>query len=220
MKIAITIIAGFVLFAIALVAPQWIPGAEARPWLPQALTKLIMLVEALVLMYASRRPLAEHGFRRGEGRARGLIAAGFFLGAATSAVVLLAGLTGVGAVMKGQTFLNVLLGVWLWSSITEEFFVRGWLQTAIARQGASPRAEVWLSGAFFGAMHLSLLSAGVEPGSVAIIVTATFLLGLVCAALRQRTSSLAAPIVAHIAFNVGGMFGAIIATIAKKILAG
>ncbi|HYO78944.1 MAG TPA: CPBP family intramembrane glutamic endopeptidase [Thermoanaerobaculia bacterium] len=211
-----TLLIAVVLFVVATVVSSLLP-AGSPVWLPQVTTKLVMLLEAFALMLLSRRPLADFGFRRGEGRSKGAIAAAFALGAATTIFVLASGLEGLRAVMKDYTFLQVVLGVWIVSSVVEEIFVRGWLQTTIARQGASPRAEVLISGAMFGALHLSLLRAGVDIASVATVVTATFLLGLICAVLRQRTRSLAAPTFAHIAFNIGGMFGGIIWVIVTKM---
>jgi membrane protease YdiL (CAAX protease family) len=219
MMIFVTILVGLLLFVLAAAVPQFLgfDGAQ-RPWLPQVLTKVLMLVEALVLMVVSRRPLSEYGFRRGTGRSGRFIALAFGLGAVTTAIVLLSGLEGLRGMMKRYTFPQIVLSIWIWSSVVEEIFVRGWLQSTIARQGASPRAQVLLSGAFFGALHLSLLRVGVDYASVAILVTATFLLGLICATLRQRTESLIAPTLAHIAFNVGGIAGGIIVTIGGKLM--
>ncbi|HEX8252381.1 MAG TPA: CPBP family intramembrane glutamic endopeptidase [Thermoanaerobaculia bacterium] len=214
--IILTLLAALVLFVIAAAVPSLLPSGSPV-WLPQVITKLVMLLEAFALMLASRRPLAEFGFRRGEGRSKRAIAAAFALGAATTIFVLASGLEGLRGVMKGYTFLQVVLGVWIVSSVVEEIFVRGWLQTTIARQGASPRAEVLISGAVFGSLHLSLLRAGIDIASVATIVTATFLLGLICAALRQRTKSLIAPTLAHIGFNIGGMFGGVVFVIVSKL---
>jgi membrane protease YdiL (CAAX protease family) len=215
-----TLLLGLLLFAFAAAVPELLgfDGAR-RPWMPQVLTKVVMLIEAIVLMVVSRRPLSEFGFRRGkEGRTRQFIVMAFVLGALTSALILIAGLQGLRGVMGRFTFLQVVLSIWIWSSIVEEVFVRGWLQSTIARQGASPHVQVLLSGAFFGAIHLSLLRLGVDMGSVAVIVTATFLLGLICATLRQRTESLGSATLAHIAFNVGGVAGGIVGTIVTKLM--
>jgi membrane protease YdiL (CAAX protease family) len=219
MMILLTLLLGFALFVLASALPK-LAGFDGQlhPWLPQVLTKLIMLIEAFALMFISRRKLSEYGFRRGTGRSGRLILAGLGLGATATAFILIAGLPGLRPMMQRFTFLQIVITIWIWSSVVEEIFVRGWLQTAIARQGASPRAQVLLSGAFFGALHLSLLRIGIDPASVATIVIATFLLGLVCATLRQRTGSLIAPILAHVAFNAGGVIGGIIGTIVTKLM--
>jgi uncharacterized protein len=220
MTLAATLLLAFVLFAIAAALPGLLGfDGAVRPWMPQLLTKVVMLIEAFVMMLIARRPLSEFGFRRGRGGKSGrLIALAVALGAVTSATILIAGLQGLRGIMGRFTFLQVVLTIWIASSVVEEIFVRGWLQSTLARQGASPRAQVLLSGAFFGLIHLSLFLANVEPQSVALIVLATFLLGLICAALRQRTESLLAPIVAHIAFNLGSAVGGIIGTIVTKLM--
>jgi membrane protease YdiL (CAAX protease family) len=217
MTILLTLVLAVVLFIIAAAAPH-VLQLKSPLWLPQVLTKLIMLVEALVLMLASRRPWPEFGFRRAEGRSGRAILGAFALGAAATVCILALGLEGLQKVMKGYTFPQIVLCVWIWSSLVEEIFVRGWVQSTIARQGASPRLQVLLSAALFGSMHLGLLRVGVEAASVAAIVTSTFLLGLICATLRQRTNSLFPAIYAHIAFNVGGLFGGIVTVIARKLL--
>jgi membrane protease YdiL (CAAX protease family) len=220
MKLLATLLLGLVLFAAAAAVPPLLGfDGLTYPWMPQVLTKILMLIEAAVLIAVSRRPAAEFGFRRGHGPSAGLITMAVVLGALMSVLVLIAGLEGLQRLMKGHTFLQIVLAIWIWSSVVEEIFVRGWLQTTLESRGASPRAQILLSGAFFGAIHLSLLVLGVHAATVAVIVIATFLLGLICATLRQRTGSLVAPIVAHIGFNVGGAIGGIIGTIVRKVTA-
>ncbi|HVG23361.1 MAG TPA: type II CAAX endopeptidase family protein [Thermoanaerobaculia bacterium] len=215
MKTLLTILLAIGLFVVAAALPHLV-DTHAYPWLPQVLTKLIMLVEAFIAMFLARRPLSDFGFRRSDGRSRALIFGAFVLGAAATLLILSLGLKGLSSVMKGHTFVQIVLFVWLWSSIVEEIFVRGWLQSTIARQGLSERATIAISALFFGSLHLSLLRTSVEPASVACIVTFTTILGFICATLRQRTRSLLPSILAHIGFNVGGMFGGIAWMIATK----
>ena len=111
----------------------------------------------------------------------------------------------------------IMFWVWIVSSVSEEIFVRGWFQSTLAQRGVGQRAAVLLSGALFGAMHLSLLRADVEPASVAVIVTFTFLLGLVCAYVRATRDSLVPAILAHVGFNVGGLVGGAMVMIARKV---
>lgn len=80
--------------------------------------------------------------------------------------------------------------------------------------------ELLPSAILFGGLHGSLIFAGVDPAAVAILVMATTLLGLLTAWARARTSSLYPAIAAHIAFNVGGMFGGIIYAIGYRIFTG
>lgn len=63
------------------------------------------------------------------------------------------------------------------------------------------------SALLFGALHLVMLSAGIERRAVAAIVASTALLGLLAAWARATTGSLWPAIAAHVAFNVGGVVG-------------
>ena len=220
MNVIVTVVVALVMFVIAALSGRAIPHAvrEAHPWLAQIVVKIVLTIESFALMYASKKPLATYGFRKSEGRNGKLIALAFGLGALATLVVLGAGLKGLAPILKGYTFLDIVIGAWIISSVAEEIFVRGWFQSTIAGQ-VSRRAEILLSGALFGSMHASLFFAGVEPASAVVIMVSTFCLGLVTATLRARSGSLMPAIYAHVAFNVGGMFGGVIGVIAKKVAA-
>lgn len=219
MNVLTALVTAIVVFVVAASAAHLLPQGlrDAQPWLPQALLKTLLVVASLGLMRTMRRPFAAFGFRRASRSSKRWIAAGVGLGALTTVVVLGLGLQGMQGVLEGYTFPMIVFWIWLVSSVSEEIFVRGWFQSAIAMGGVAQRTAVILSGAVFGAMHLSLLVYGVEPASVGVIVTATFLLGILCAWLRATRDSLVPAILAHIAFNVGGMIGGIVVVVARKM---
>jgi membrane protease YdiL (CAAX protease family) len=219
MSVVVNIVIAVVVFLIAAFSSRLLPAdlRAAHPWIPQIFLKTVLAAESIALMLASKRGLAAFGFRRAEGKwARWILAAGA-LGATASLLMVSLGFTGMQKVMKGFTFPQIILAVWIYSSVTEEIFVRGWFQTTIADK-VSRRAQILLSGALFGSMHASLFVAGVDTPTAIGIMTFTFLLGLITARIRLDAKSLIPATWAHIAFNVGGAIGGIVATIAKHFL--
>ncbi len=108
--------------------------------------------------------------------------------------------------LKDYRFYQIVLVIWFWSSVTEEVFTRGWLQSSL------PAWRWIVSGLFFGSMHLTVWWAGADLATSAILVAATTLLGLLCGRLRDRHESLTPAIAAHMSFNVGGLLGGILYT--------
>lgn len=56
---------------------------------------------------------------------------------------------------------------------------------------------------FFGAMHLMLLTLGVDIFTVLNIVVFAIILGLIAGYQTERTNSLIPAIIVHFCFNVG-----------------
>jgi membrane protease YdiL (CAAX protease family) len=220
MNVLITVLTAAVVYVVAALLTRLVPQPlrDAHPWLSQATLKPLLIVFSLGLMYAMRRPFADFGFRRATGKSKRWIAAGVALGAVSTMLVLALGLEGMQKIMKGYTLPMIVLWVWIGSSVAEEIFVRGWFQSALTMRGVGQRPSVILSGLLFGSMHLSLLVAGVEPATVAVIVTATTLLGLVCAHVRATRDSLLPAILAHVGFNVGGMLGGIVVVVVRRLM--
>ncbi len=203
---------GWVVFALA-VAASAIPPLDAHPILSQVTLKtlLVLFVLAAVLL-DRRRTWADYGFR---GAARpvpwwAVIGVGLLLGGAATTMVLLTPAKGM-TFLRQFGFVGMVLVIWLYSSLTEEIFVRGWFQT-VADAGQKVKLLSWtLSGAvlasalFFGSMHLTLLLKGGDVLTAVIIVSATTLLGLAAAIFRERYQGLLPAFVTHVAFNVGGM---------------
>ncbi len=232
----------FVLFALALVvfaalaALPWLigtvtgdPGIATRAWETQFVPKTGMIIFAIAAIAVSGSGFRAAGFQRPVGK--GWVWRSILIGA------LIGGITTVlirATPARGMTFLRqlgfggIVLWVWFYSSIAEEIFVRGWFQSALAFS-AERRVTVFrkafsvpvlASGILFGMLHLSLLVRGVDGWTVAITVLATTLLGLLAADLRERFDSLLPPVVAHVAFNVGGMVAAILTVILTMVITG
>jgi membrane protease YdiL (CAAX protease family) len=110
------------------------------------------------------------------------------------------------------SFLSRGAYLWIWTSISEEVFTRGLIQGSLApfQQLGIRISSTFISmpvivGAlFFGAMHLILLTTGMDWFRVVFLVGATTLLGLFAGYHKERTGSLVAPVVIHLFFNMGG----------------
>lgn len=113
----------------------------------------------------------------------------------------------------GLSLPQLVLSVWLLSSVAEELFVRGLLQGWMggrdgARLGARP--VVAASAAIFAAMHVPLIWSGSGWVGGGAVVCATFLVGWAAAELRGRSGSLLHPLLVHVFGNVSGVpFGAL-----------
>lgn len=213
---------GWGLFLVTVLAGRL---AEAAGWAADAVSQQVVIKSAMAALAVAAmawdgRGFADFGFRRPAsgwwGRALG---GGLALGAGTTLAVLVSPAQGM-TFLRSFGFLQLVAVVWLGSSLAEEIFTRGLIQgwtrdTGDGRPLAS--APVLTSGLLFGSMHLSLLTKQVDPWTIAIVVVGTTLLGLVAAVLRRRFDSLIPAIVAHVAFNVGGMAAGIAWVVAARL---
>lgn len=192
---------------------------DAHRWLPHAVVKTVLAVLAIGLAIAGGAPRATLGLvRPADPRWRLVIGRGALLGALTTLLITVTPAQGLTFILRDFGFAGMVLWVWIYSSLTEELFVRGWFQPflevddapIVSRGRLSLSARVLASGVLFGSLHLPLLAKGVDAWTVIIVVIATTLLG-VCAALdRQRSGSLGPPLATHVAFNVGGVLAGIV----------
>lgn len=89
----------------------------------------------------------------------------------------------------------------------EEFFVRGWFQTATARALGKTRKKrvILLSAATFSLLHLGWIFRGAPLSTTLIIMLGTFLSGLFFARCRQQSGSIVPPILLHTIYNLTGV---------------
>jgi len=211
---------GYAVFVCAALVPRLLAGTalagffDAHPTAPHFLVKTVLLGFTLVAVRVSGHGWRHFGFQRATGvhwaRAVGL---GALLGGAATVCIIATPAQGMPQ-LKSFGLVGLIVSVWFYSSVTEELFVRGWLQSSLESAGhgnGERRAlPVLLSGLFFGSLHLSLVPAGADWMTVVILVAATTLLGFQTARLRQRHGSLLPAIAAHVAFNVGGLAAGIL----------
>lgn len=194
----------------------------------QVILKSIMLVVSLGLMWLIGRPPRVWGFgapRSWLTSTLGPIVVGGVLGAAASAVILGCGFPPMAGVRE-MGLLQIIPILWFGSTIAEEVFVRGliqgWMQPIEPGDGAPERrgstARIVASGLLFGSMHVSLFFVGNDARTVVTIVAATTLLGLTCAWSRERSGSLAGPLLSHFAFNACGIIGGIAVFVIRHLI--
>ena len=113
-----------------------------------------------------------------------------------------------------SSIMQMILTVWIWSSLCEEVLVRGLVQGFIQRFQSLKflrlSIPVLVSGFFFGAMHLSLLSKGMSEWFVAFIVFNASVIGFMAAYYREKTGSLIPSFWVHFIANIVGAIPLII----------
>ncbi len=193
-------------------------AAEGSPeWMSVFVNYAVMLAVSLILVLASSMgDPSRFGFTRpkvGGGYRAGIIW-GIILGVLASSVTLTARAGGVNP-LKGLSFIQIVLLVWILASVAEEILVRGYVQSylePLTDRGFSVlqlriSLPVIISAVFFAVMHIILLATGTSFLTTYIIVAFAFFLGLVAAYQRERTGSILPAIAAHVSFNIGGVIG-------------
>jgi len=187
-------------------------------------TLLVFAAFALISVWRKRVP-GSYGLRRASGvRWRRTVAAGLALGAATSLIILLLGGSGMQAALGSMKFWQIVLIVWIGSSISEEIFTRGWAQGALDRwRGVAyggHSVPVIVAALLFGSMHITLIGHGVDIITTVVVVISATLLGLIAGSLRERHGGLAPAILVHICFNIGGAMGGVIYVLGYRLTTG
>jgi membrane protease YdiL (CAAX protease family) len=193
----------------------------------QCALKVLLIVASLALWACTQRTWAEMGWqrpRRGEVRlVRWYALAAITMGAAS---IVLTWTRSRHPALAGMNFLEIVVAIWLLSSIAEEIFVRGLIQSWIAAPSSPEpvtnvqRIAVPVSAAFFAGMHVPLMWMGAGVFGGGIIVAATLLVGWAAAELRARTDSLAHAIGVHIFGNVAAVPFGILGVIAYRLTFG
>ena len=111
------------------------------------------------------------------------------------------------AVSDHMSTVAALFWTGLYVPFAEEWFLRGWFQTSLARalDASTSRLVVLFSATVFALLHLGWYLRGRSGAGTLVIVVATFFLGLMCSRTRQQTGSVFPAFVIHVVFNVSGI---------------
>jgi membrane protease YdiL (CAAX protease family) len=233
-RVATALTVAVVIFVVAVLLPKLIlSSAVPRLITTQALELLLSLAAIIVL---GKNKFADYGFStpgaRQQGNGTGTRWVGICLTApllgivATPLILVLGG--GGNPLVRSLSIPQMILFVWISSSIIEEVFTRGFLQGHVSVLGGSYvkllffRVElpVLISALFFASMHFVLLLTGVDAITMLVIFLFTFSLGLLAGYLRAKTGSLIPAIVAHVLANIGGMIGGIVYSLINFMITG
>lgn len=197
--------------------------ASGGPDLAQPALKLLLLLLSMVAARAMKLGWRDLGFRRPQ-TARWLkaVAGGLALGSVATLGMRLSGTAGLGRLLQGYSFLQLVAVIWILSSVSEEVLLRGWFQAATlgGDQARVSMEQLLPSAVLFGTLHVGLLFVGVDALTVALLLPPLLALGLLTAWLRARTGSLYPAIAAHVAFNVGGVLGGMVYVILYRATTG
>ncbi|MBN2621057.1 CPBP family intramembrane metalloprotease [candidate division WOR-3 bacterium] len=200
-----------------------IPGdATMMSWILR-LSRSIFTVALCIVMIliVNRGTLTGYGFTPGENVKYGkIILWGFIIGVVTMVVTGIAAtvLNSIFPIKGGEHFASkysiweTILYVWLLASISEEVLTRGLIQGFLAPLkkygfkviGKYISLPILTSTFFFSAIHLMLLTTGMNACMVGAVVISCFVLGIVAGYVRERSGSLIPAIIVHLVFNVGG----------------
>lgn len=191
-----------------------LPSAvRSQPWSEGFLSHTTMWTISLILiLIVSKGKLRSFGFCRGKNyKMARIIIPGTVVGVALVTVLHLFP-EGSGASQSEYSFVQTVIFVWLYASISEELLTRGLIQgflTPLAGHGFTVlkvriSLPVLTGALFFGLMHLALLTTGMGLFPVMSTVAFAAVLGLIAGYHREQTGSLIPAIIVHAFGNVGG----------------
>jgi membrane protease YdiL (CAAX protease family) len=202
-------------YSLKAVLPTTVTESPVRS---QLVLKGSMVLVALLGWTIQRRPFTEMGWRRPAWSLSHLL--WFAIGALAmmAATVVMIFLSVKHPLAAQMTFPQIILIIWLVSSVSEEIYVRGLVQSWVADREDlaalnAPFAPSIVSSALvFASMHAPLIwtPVGVQGGLT--LVLATLGLGWACAVLRARSRSLWPAIACHVFGNVAAVPGGILGT--------
>lgn len=146
-----------------------------------------------------------------------------FLGTLTTLTMLVFKLPPM-PITQSLSPLQIIIAVWIFSTIGEEIFCRGFIQGLVKNDqqgfsvaGIQISGAVFVSALTFGLMHSTVFLMGGSLYTAITIICYTFLLGLVCGKIKEQ-NGLRSAIWVHLAFNVGGMLTGIIIKLTMVVL--
>ncbi|MDH4155756.1 MAG: CPBP family intramembrane metalloprotease [candidate division Zixibacteria bacterium] len=216
-RVLVAILMGiFVLNSVAVVVmnSDRLPSAlRSQPWSEGFLSHTIMwLISLILILVVSRGKLRSFGFCRGEKyKTAQIIIPGAVAGLALATVLHLFPEDSE-AFQRDYSFVQTVIFVWLYASVSEEILTRGLIQgflNPLVQYGFSIfgvriSLPVLTGALFFGLMHAALLTTGMALFPVISIVVFASVLGLIAGYQREQTGSLIPAIIVHALGNIGG----------------
>ena len=172
-----------------------------------------MFVFSLILiLILSKGKNSEYGFKIGENlRLKQTIIVGFIAGLIITSTTLYLPIKPPPGT-EGFSFIQVVIFIWIYASICEEVLTRGLIQGYLwplkqfgfSLFGFRISIPVLIAALFFGAMHIALLTVGLDSFSVGAIVVSAFIMGIIAGYYREKSGSIIPAILIHMLFNITG----------------
>lgn len=188
------------------------------PFYKQIIFKTLLAVFSVIVgHYFFKMPIAEFSLKINQKRVKQykyILTAGF-LGVLATLIMLAFKLPPM-PITQSLSPIQVIIIVWIFSTIGEEIFCRGFIQSLVNTElrsfllaGIHISQPALASALAFGLMHTTVYFMGGNLYTAINIVCFTFLLGIVCGKIREE-NGLRSAIFTHLAFNVGGMLTGIL----------
>lgn len=172
----------------------------------------MFFVSFILILFLSRGKISEYGFKITDNlRLKQTIIVGSVAGLIITGSALVFPVNAPPGVEE-FSFVQAVIFVWIYASICEEVLTRGLIfgylsplkrySFLILKLRIS--LPVLVSALFFGAMHLGLLSVGLDSFSVSVIVVSGFIMGVIAGYYREKTESIIPAIIVHMLFNICG----------------
>ena len=215
-RVLVAILMGVVVLnsvAMVVLNSDRMPSAvRSQPWSEGFLSHTTMWTISLILiLIVSKGKLRFFGFCRGKNyKMARIVISGTVVGVALATVLHLFP-EGSGASQPEYSFVQTVIFVWLYASISEELLTRGLIQgflTPLAGHGFTVlnvriSLPVLTGALFFGLMHAALLTTGMALFPVMSTVAFAAVLGLIAGYYREQTGSLIPAIIVHAFGNIG-----------------
>lgn len=186
---------------------------QTKLWLVLFINHTAMLILSIIIaLIVSKGELSRYGFKLTRDiQMKQIISWGLGLGIISTLIESsIPGKENV--VWEELSFLQTIVFIWLYASISEEVFARGLIQSSLSRltkYGFTVferriSLPVLISAMLFGLVHLVQSAMGAGGYQVLVIVLSAFVLGLIAGYQRENTGSLVPAIMVHMFANVGG----------------
>ncbi|MCK4464752.1 MAG: CPBP family intramembrane metalloprotease [Bacteroidales bacterium] len=229
-RITVAILFCLILFAINFLIGGYL-RSQTNPFLSNIWTvssanfAASMLIFVLLMLALSRGKISTYGLKI---TSNIQLKRTTILGLSVGIVFTLIGLLfpfGENPATANFSFIQIVIFVWIYASISEEVLTRGLIQSylePLTRYGFTVfelriSLPVLTSAIIFALLHMGLLSTGMGINSVLYIVLFAFIVGLIAAFYREKTGSLIPAIIVHIFANIGGTCTAYGLEIIKQI---
>jgi len=186
---------------------------QTKLWLMLFINYTAMLAFSMIIMLiVGKGKLSRYGFQFPRNMQPGPVVL-LGLGIGIIAALVANALPGEeGSVVGELSFLQQVIFIWIYASISEEVLTRGLIQSSLASLtkygfgvfGMRISLPVLVGALFFGFMHVAQSAMGASGSQVVATILFAFILGVVAGYHREQTESLVPAVIVHMFANVGG----------------